>query len=61
MLTEDLHESLINIDILNVPDIVKQQFFVILSLVTSYFTGPLGLVLYWLIRIFYAKKINYYD
>tara|TARA_B100000029_G_scaffold256974_1_gene253760 strand:- start:2846 stop:3316 length:471 start_codon:yes stop_codon:yes gene_type:complete len=37
------------------------KFFVILSLVTTYFTGPLGLVLYWLIRVFYAKKINYYD
>ena len=35
--------------------------FVIISLITTYFTGPLGLVLYWLIRIFYSKKINYYD
>ncbi len=35
--------------------------FVIISLATTYFTGPLGLVLYWLIRIFYSKKINYYD
>ena len=35
--------------------------FVIISLVTTYFTGPLGLVLYWLIRVFYSKKINYYD
>ena len=34
---------------------------VIISLITTYFTGPLGLVLYWLIRIFYSKKINYYD
>ena len=35
--------------------------FVIISLLTTYFSGPLGLVLYWLIRIFYSKKINYYD
>ena len=34
---------------------------VIISLISTYFTGPLGLVLYWLIRIFYSKKINYYD
>ena len=26
-----------------------------------YFTGPVGLVLYWLIRIFYAKKIGLHD
>ena len=34
---------------------------VIISLIATYFTGPVGLVLYWLIRIFYSKKINYYD
>jgi len=25
----------------------------------TYFTGPLGIVIYWFIRIFYAKKINF--
>ena len=25
----------------------------------TYFTGPFGIVLYWLVRIFYAKKINF--
>ena len=25
----------------------------------TYFTGPLGVVIYWFIRIFYAKKINF--
>ena len=25
----------------------------------TYFTGPFGIVIYWLIRIFYAKKINF--
>ena len=37
------------------------KFFVILALIITYFTGPVGLVFYWLIRILYAKKINYYD
>ena len=32
-----------------------------ISLVSIYFTGPLGLVLYWFIRIFYSKKISMYD
>ena len=27
----------------------------------TYFIGPIGLTLYWIIRIFYAKKINLYD
>ena len=35
--------------------------FVIFTLILTYFTGPLGLVIYWVIRVFYAKKINYYD
>ena len=30
-------------------------------LVLIYFTGPMGLVLYWMIRIFYSKKINFHD
>jgi hypothetical protein len=25
----------------------------------TYFTGPLGILIYWFIRIFYAKKINF--
>ena len=31
------------------------------SLVLTYFTGPIGLVVYWLIRIFFAKKISFND
>jgi len=27
----------------------------------TYFIGPIGLTLYWIIRIFYAKRINLYD
>ncbi len=37
------------------------KIFVIFMLIITYFTGPVGLVFYWLIRIFYSKKINYYD
>jgi len=37
------------------------KFLVILSLIITYFTGPIGLVFYWLIRIVYSKKINYYE
>ena len=31
------------------------------SLILVYFTGPLGLVLYWIIRIFYAKRLSLHD
>jgi hypothetical protein len=34
---------------------------IFLPLILIYFTGPLGLVLYWLIRVFYAKKIGLHD
>ena len=30
-------------------------------LILVYLTGPVGLVLYWLIRIFYAKKLGFHD
>ena len=33
----------------------------ILPLVVTYFVGPAGIVLYWIIRIFFAKKINLFD
>ena len=33
----------------------------IIPLVVTYLIGPLGLFLYWLIRIFYAKNISLYD
>ena len=32
-----------------------------LPLITTYLIGPIGLFLYWLIRIFHAKSINLYD
>ena len=28
-------------------------------IVTTYFAGPAGIVIYWFVRIFYAKKINF--
>ena len=34
---------------------------VFFPLILIYFTGPLGLVLYWIIRIFYAKKLRFHD
>jgi hypothetical protein len=37
------------------------KIFTIISLVLTYFTGPIGLVFYWFIRIFFAKKISFND
>ena len=31
------------------------------SLVLTYFSGPLGIVIYWFVRIFFAKKISFND
>ena len=30
-------------------------------LLTTYLIGPIGITMYWVIRIFYAKRINLYD
>ena len=37
------------------------RFFLIISLILTYFTGPVGLTIYWFIRIFFAKKISFND
>ena len=37
------------------------KILVFIPLVVTYFTGPLGILIYWLIRIFYAKRISLYD
>ena len=37
------------------------KIIVILSLIFTYFTGPIGLVIYWFLRIFFAKKITFND
>jgi len=37
------------------------RIFVIILLILTYFTGPVGLLIYWFIRIFFSKKINFND
>ena len=37
------------------------KFLLLFPLVITYLIGPMGLFIYWLIRIFYAKSINLYD
>jgi len=37
------------------------KFLVSLPLLITYFIGPIGLIMYWTIRIFYAKRITLYD
>ena len=37
------------------------KFLVSLPLIITYFIGPLGITLYWIIRLFYAKRISLYD
>ena len=37
------------------------KMIIIFPLIITYLIGPLGLFVYWLIRIFYSKNINLYD
>ena len=37
------------------------KFLLFIPLLITYLIGPLGLFVYWLIRIFYAKNISLYD
>ncbi len=37
------------------------KFLVAIPLLITYLIGPIGLFVYWIIRIFYAKSINLYD
>jgi hypothetical protein len=37
------------------------RILVSIPLIITYFIGPIGLFLYWIIRIFYSKNINLYD
>ena len=32
-----------------------------IPLILIYFSGPLGLVLYWLFRVFYARRLGFHD
>jgi len=40
-------------------NISKKLTFV--PLVLLYFSGPLGLVFYWFLRVFYAKRLSFFD
>ena len=37
------------------------KFILTIPLLITYLIGPMGLFIYWLIRIFYARNINLYD
>ena len=37
------------------------RIIVIPSLVLTYFTGPVGLIIYWFFRIFFSRKISFND
>ena len=37
------------------------KFLVSLPLIITYLIGPIGITLYWIIRIFYSKRISLYD
>jgi hypothetical protein len=37
------------------------RFLVSLPLIATYLIGPIGIMLYWIIRLFYAKRISLYD
>ncbi len=41
--------------------LLMSKIAVFFPLIITYFIGPLGIFVYWLIRIFYAKKITLYD
>ena len=41
--------------------LMVNKILIILPLILTYLIGPLGLLLYWLIRVFYAKNISLYD
>ena len=41
--------------------LAMNKFIVSLTLLITYLIGPIGLTVYWLIRIFYAKRISLYD
>ena len=37
------------------------KFLVFFPLIVTYFIGPLGIFVYWFIRIFFAKRISIFD
>ena len=41
--------------------IYLSKYLMFFPLVITYFIGPLGIFIYWIIRMFYAKKISLYE
>tara|TARA_B110000881_G_C18193482_1_gene325979 strand:- start:118 stop:450 length:333 start_codon:yes stop_codon:yes gene_type:complete len=37
------------------------RFLCFISILITYFAGPVGLLLYWFVRIFFSKKISFND
>ena len=37
------------------------KFLISMPLIITYLIGPVGILVYWIIRIFYAKRISLYD
>ena len=37
------------------------KFLIALPLIITYLIGPIGLLVYWIIRIFYAKRLSLYE
>ena len=37
------------------------KILIFFPLIITYFVGPVGILIYWLIRIFFAKRISFYD
>ncbi len=40
---------------------LMSKYINIIPLIATYFIGPVGLIIYWVIRIFFAKKITLFD
>ncbi len=41
--------------------LMMPKFLTFFPLIITYFIGPLGLLIYWIFRIFFAKKLSLYD
>ena len=37
------------------------KFLILVPLLVTYFIGPLGILIYWIIRIFFSKRISLYE
>jgi len=40
---------------------LMSKYLNIVPLIITYFVGPVGIIIYWIIRILFAKKINLFD